>query len=57
MDLKQFEGKKVFVILKSKRKYSGKIKEITEAGISMIDKFGMHVWFSSEEIEVMEEEK
>jgi hypothetical protein len=57
MNLEQFEDKQVFVILKNKRKYSGKIIEVIDSGVSMIDKFGMHIWFSSEEIEVMEEEK
>jgi small nuclear ribonucleoprotein (snRNP)-like protein len=57
---KRYEGKKVFVILKSKRQYSGVILEVeTQEHLSFItikDKFGNNVSFVSSEIEVIEEE-
>lgn len=59
---RKYEGMKVFVILKSGREYSGKVKEIVDAGnglvfISIIDKKNHFVTFSSGEIKVIQEEE
>jgi len=58
---KRFEGKKIYVILKNKRTYSGMVLEIESSGeecfIIIKDKFGAVVSFNSNEIDVMEEEK
>ena len=55
-------GKKVYIILKNNRKYSGVVNEIHDAGnglifISIIDKFGEWVTFSISELTSIEEEK
>jgi small nuclear ribonucleoprotein (snRNP)-like protein len=50
-------GKKVFLVLKSGRKYSGVIKETTESFIFIIDKFSEKVVISISEISSLEEEK
>ena len=57
-----WEGKKVFIILKNKRKYSGKIIDIDMdvspiIFITMTDKFGERVSFVHSEIEVIQEER
>lgn len=67
MALKEYEGKNVYVVLNSKRRYQGKVIEVEFLGpdkydvdiylISMIDKFGQHVTFSNKEIGSIEEEK
>lgn len=58
---KYWEGKKVYIILKNKRKYSGKVLEVESNGnlywITIIDKFNNRIGFSSDEIEVMQEER
>ena len=58
---KRFEGKKIFVILKNSRKYSGIVLEVEVSGgdsyIIIKDKFGSIVSFNSNEIDVMEEER
>ena len=57
----RFDGKKVYVILKNGRNYSGIVLEIEknndESFITIKDKFGSIVSFSSSEIDVMEEER
>ena len=54
--------RRVFVILKNKRKYSGTIIGIDDKSppliwISMIDKFGERVTFVHSEIELIQEER
>ena len=57
----QYEGKKVFIILKNARNYSGVIKKVEVVPplvwIHMIDKFGKSVSFSSGEISSIEEQE
>ena len=55
------EGKKVYVILKSNRQYSGIVNEVHDSGnglifVDLTDKFGKAVVFSLAEIELIEEE-
>ena len=50
-------GKKVYVILKSGRKYSGIVNEATESFIFILDKFKEKVMISISEISSLEEEK
>lgn len=59
---KFWEGKKVFIILKNKRQYSGEIIDVDLFGnglvwISMNDKFGNRITFVNSEIEVIQEEE
>jgi len=59
---KYYEGKRVFLILKSGRQYSGKIIEVDNSKppliwISLIDKFGKRILICHSEIDVLEEEK
>lgn len=60
---KYWEGKKVFIILKNKRQYSGEVLEVeTTPGspiyfITIKDKFGERVSFVHSEIELIQEEK
>jgi len=54
-------NKRVYVRLKSGRYYTGKVIEVADVGnglifITLIDKFNSHIVFSSNEIEVLEEE-
>jgi small nuclear ribonucleoprotein (snRNP)-like protein len=49
-------GKKVFLILKTGRKYSGVIKETTESFIFILDKFNNKIVISISEISSLEEE-
>lgn len=66
----RYEGKRVYVSLKTdngKRYYSGVVKDIDYVGkdeqdvkiylITILDKFGSYVSFTTKEIEIMEEEK
>ena len=57
---KYWEGKKVFLILKNKRQYSGVVLEVELnthlAWIVILDKFNKRIGFSTEEIEVIQEE-
>ena len=62
-----YVGKQVFIILNNNRRYSGIFKEAEFIGkdsfgadmyiISIIDKFGKWVSFSSKEIELIDEEE
>lgn len=60
---KLWEGKKVFIILKNKRQYSGIVlkvdinKNSPLVWITIKDKFENNIGFSTEEIEVIQEEK
>jgi len=50
-------GKKVFLVTKSQRKYTGVIKEATENFIFMLDKFNEKVVINISEISTIEEER
>jgi ribosome maturation factor RimP len=54
-------GKKVFIVLKNKRTYSGTVLDVEEkeffAWITINDKFDNRVSFNSEEISIVEEER
>ena len=52
-----WKNKKVFLVTKSGRKYSGVIKETTESFIFILDKFNENVMVSISEISSLEEEK
>ena len=60
---KQWEGKKVFIILKSGRQYQGEVIEVEvddDPKFSFIvikDKYNSRVGFLSSEIELIQEEK
>lgn len=58
---KSYEGRKVFIILKSKRHYSGIVNSVTQSGdltfINISDKFNHLITFVSSEIEVIQEEE
>jgi len=59
---KYWEGKKVFIILKNKRQYSGNIIDVSFSDnnlfwISLNDKFGNRITFNNSEIDVIQEEK
>lgn len=57
---KSWEGKKVFIILKNKRTYTGQVLEVEGnyplCWITINDKFNKRIGFSTEEIEVIQEE-
>lgn len=57
---KEWEGKKVFIILKNKRTYSGVVSSIevskVTSWINLIDKFNKKIVFSVGEIDIMQEE-
>ena len=67
MEMKDYEGKKVYVKLNSNRVYSGVIVEVNFLGkddmgvdiwlFLMKDKFGYMVSFSNKELKLLEEEK
>lgn len=58
---KRWEGKKVFIILKSGRKYTGIIIEVESNSensfIILKDKYKKIVGFKSDEIELIQQEK
>jgi small nuclear ribonucleoprotein (snRNP)-like protein len=53
----QWKGKKVFLSLKSGRKYTGVINEVTQSFIFLLDKFNEKVVVSISEISSLEEEQ
>jgi len=58
---KYWEGKEVYIVLKNKRTYSGKVIEVEDSNnnliwITIIDKFGNRVGFVNSEIEMIQEE-
>jgi len=57
IDYEQWIGKKIFLVTKANRKYSGIVKTFDEQHLSMDDKFGNYVIISSSEISSMEVEK
>ncbi|MHA1225332.1 MAG: hypothetical protein ACTSPV_01150 [Candidatus Hodarchaeales archaeon] len=56
-----WEGKKVYIILKSKREYTGEVLEVeissNSAFIIIKDKYGNLVGFNSSEVELIQEEE
>ena len=57
-----WNGKKVFIILKNRRQYSGEVVDVDLSAkpiifISIIDKFNNRVTFAQSEIDVMQEEE
>ena len=60
---KYYLGKKVWIILKNNKEYTGKVIDIDEnssnrlAWITIIDKFNKRVIFCTSEIDVMKEEE
>jgi len=59
---KRYLSKKVFIILKSKRQYSGKVIEVDDSNnplifITIIDKFNNKITFAHSEIDLMQEER
>lgn len=59
---KTWIGKKVFIILKNQRNYTGEIIDIDDSlnplvWITILDKFSNRIKFSSENIDLIEEEK
>lgn len=60
MEILDWSGKKVFVILKNKREYSGFIQNIyfeSSYYFTLIGKFGEMVTFPLDEVKVIQEEK
>jgi ribosome maturation factor RimP len=57
IDYEAWIGKKVFLVTKTSRKYSGIIKSFDEQHLSMHDKFGNYVIISTSEISSLEEEQ
>ena len=60
--LKRYINNKVFIILKSKRQYSGKVIEVDDSDkplifITIIDKFNNKITFAHSEIDLMQEEE
>ena len=59
---KYYEGKKIFVILKNGRQYSGEVLNVNQESpplifFTILDKFNNHVTFVNYEILNLEEEK
>lgn len=50
-------GKKIFLVTKTNRKYSGIVKSYDSQHLGMNDKFDNYVIIASSEISSMEEEK
>ena len=60
MEILDWSGKKVFVILKNKREYTGLVKNIYFEGtyyFTILGKFGEMVTFPLDEVRVIQEEK
>lgn len=55
--LEKFLNKKVFILLKSSRQYTGKIQKITGNSLILIDKFNDIVFINISEISSMEVEE
>lgn len=60
--LKYYEGRKVFMILKNKRQYTGQVLEVDDdlkplIFLTILDKFYKRVRVVNSEIELIEEEK
>ena len=61
MDKNRWIGKRIYVVLKNKRNYSGEVLEVEGREepylFTIKDKFGKYVSFISSEIEVIQEEE
>lgn len=55
-DNKDWIGKRIYLILKTGRKYSGKVISFDNLFLSIIDKFGEKVMVSVSDISSLEEE-
>jgi len=55
--IKGLIGKKIYVVLKTNRVYSGVVDSIIEDIVCIVDKFEMKVFFSISEISSLEEER
>lgn len=55
--LKELIGKKVYVVLRSERKYTGTIQTINDKIITLIDKYNEVVMFNISEISSLEVEE
>lgn len=56
-----WKGKRVYLILKNKRQYQGKVLEVlssknTLCWITILDKFNKRITFETSEIELIQEE-
>ena len=54
---KELEGKKVYIELKSGRRYSGKVISYENHFFKIIDKFGSTIFISIDELNVIQEER
>lgn len=58
---KYWMGKKVFIVLKSKRQYTGKVLEVEDGDIlswmTILDKFNNRIGFNTSEIDLIQEER
>ena len=50
------EGKKVYLELANRRKYTGTIISINENFIILNDKFGKEVWVNKKDVTILQEE-
>lgn len=57
LEYKAFIGKKVYVILKNHRVYTGIIKSIDKGMVFLIDRYECSILFNISEISSMQEEK
>lgn len=55
--MKEFEGKRVYVLLKSNRNYTGTVLSVNDSFLILNDKFGNRVSISISDIEVLEEQR
>ena len=56
-EFEHLKGKRIFLVTKAGRKYSGTILETTDNFIFMLDKFANKVTINISEISSLEEEK
>jgi len=59
---KYWEGKRIFILLKNHRQYSGTVVDVDDSNkpliwISINDKFGKRITFVHSEIDVIQEEE
>lgn len=58
---KYWEGKRIYIILKSNRRYSGEVLEVSQehngiCWITILDKYNKRISFVNSEIELIQEE-
>lgn len=56
-NLKEIEGKKIFVELKTGRRYTGVVKSVENGFVKLLDKFNSLVYINEEEIIFLEEQR